>query len=162
MYFTEMFGQGSQWTDVGQTALYSSHKTGFRVYIQVASHLTPLASWKMNSLGHQLQWCGVGRSTGPKQAGVCCGTTSDFVDTWGVVYSDVSTKGCGFGGTPMYISGVSGHGATLRYAKRALYRLLKSPTLSRRGLINRCGSLRRVGNVETRPGRQGSLEEMKR
>lgn len=32
MYFTEIFGQGGQWTELGQTALYSSSKSGFRVY----------------------------------------------------------------------------------------------------------------------------------
>lgn len=50
MYFTEMYGAGSQWVDVGQTALYSSSKTGFRVYIQKAAHLTPIASWRLNAL----------------------------------------------------------------------------------------------------------------
>jgi hypothetical protein len=50
MYFTEMYGAGSQWVDVGQTALYSSSKTGFRVYIQKAAHLGTVASWRLNAL----------------------------------------------------------------------------------------------------------------
>jgi len=33
MYFTEMFGQGGQWTGMGQTAIYSSTMNGFRVYV---------------------------------------------------------------------------------------------------------------------------------
>jgi len=33
MYFTEMFGQGGQWTGMGQTAIYSSTMNGFCVYV---------------------------------------------------------------------------------------------------------------------------------
>ena len=75
-------------------------------------HVFVPQSWWMNALGHQLQWCGVGRSKGPKQSGICCGTGSpnDFKDTSAVLYTDVSTKHCQFGGTPLYISGISGNG----------------------------------------------------
>ena len=37
MYFTDMFGYGGQWTGVGHTALYSSNKAGFRVYVRSAA-----------------------------------------------------------------------------------------------------------------------------
>jgi hypothetical protein len=84
MYFSELFGQGGQWTKVGETSLYSSSKDRFRVYVSaVKGDSAP--SWQMNALQNTVQWCGVGRSTGPKQSGVCCGTSSpnDFVDTGG-------------------------------------------------------------------------------
>jgi hypothetical protein len=84
MYFSELFGQGGQWTKVGQTSLYSSSKDRFRVYVSAVKGDSAL-SWQMNALQNTVQWCGVGRSTGPKQSGVCCGTGSpnDFVDTGG-------------------------------------------------------------------------------
>jgi hypothetical protein len=58
----------------------------------------------------RIKWCGVGASTGPTQAGVCCGVgkPSDLNDWGGAMYTDVSTKACQFGSDPVYLTSLSG------------------------------------------------------
>ena len=108
MYFTEMRGAGGQWTSSGAQAIYSSSADGFRVYIAQVYGIG--YSWWMNSLQHQVRWCGVGNAKGPKVESICCGvgSPSDLVGSNGVLYSDVSTKACQFGGDPIYLTSVSG------------------------------------------------------
>jgi len=110
MYFTEIAGNGGQWTSVGAQAIYSSHKSGFRVYI-AQDNGGVARSWWMNSLQHRIKWCGVGFSNGPVQAGACCGVASKDVirRSGGALYADVSTKECKFGGDPIYFSSIYGN-----------------------------------------------------
>ena len=84
MYFTNIHGNGGQWTSVGAQAIYSSRSTGFRVYI-AQTHGGTARSWWMNALQHRIKWCGVGVSTGPKVEAMCCGVgrPSDLGATWG-------------------------------------------------------------------------------
>jgi len=56
MYFTEIFGQGGQWTKNGAQAIYTSTKSGFRVYINEAKvYGGPAKAWEMNSLQNQIR-----------------------------------------------------------------------------------------------------------
>jgi len=91
MYFTEIFGSGGQWTSLGAQALYSSSKTGFRVYVTQMNGGSA-RSWWMNALRQQIKWCGIGVATGPKQQGVCCGVgkSSDLRRNGGYnMYTDI-------------------------------------------------------------------------
>jgi len=112
MYFTEIFGQGGQWTKNGAQAIYTSTKSGFRVYINEIKKYSssPAKAWEMNSLQHRIKWCGVGASTGSRSQAVCCGVgkPSDLSDYGGALYTDVSTRACKFGSEPIYLTSVTG------------------------------------------------------
>lgn len=101
LYFTDNYGSGGQWEEMGINAIYSTTKSGFRVYI-TANHAyrSSVPAWWANSLAQRIQWCGVGASEGPKVQAMCCGKqpTHKLYDWGGAVYTDVDVKACQLSG----------------------------------------------------------------
>ncbi|MFP2927211.1 M57 family metalloprotease [Pyxidicoccus sp. 3LG] len=121
LYVTSIAGVASHWQSSGATAIYDPTPTGFRVYVNYPG-ITPALA---NEGGWHLNWQATPNNL--RQPTLCTGQTAYGATGWQQysadgIYLDVSTAGCGYGGTPLYftsIGGDSGHwqssGATAIY-----------------------------------------------
>jgi len=112
-YFSGMHGGGSQYVQSGTNTIYSSSSNSFRVYI--ASDKETMRGWVANVRRYKIEWCGVGKSHGPKVPSICCGNqdpNSWNYYMWGQSYIDIDATACEMRGTPVWNFGVTGYAAT--------------------------------------------------
>ena len=108
MYFTTLIGSNSV-DMIGTKVITKSSATGFRTQIKNPFGYSTKAAWYANSNSMQVQWCGVGASTGDKVSAICCGTDNPtgWQSSWLRAYKEVPTSRCGMRGIPQYIASVS-------------------------------------------------------
>jgi hypothetical protein len=126
LYLTSIGGASGHWQSTGATSIYLPSPTGFRVYISYPG-ITPTLA---NQYGWHLNWQAAPNNL--RQSTLCTGQTASGATGWQQysadgIYLDVSTSGCGFASTPLYltsIGGASGHWQSL--GATSIY--LPSPT----------------------------------
>mmetsp|Transcript_1152 Transcript_1152/g.2257 ORF Transcript_1152/g.2257 Transcript_1152/m.2257 type:complete len:659 (+) Transcript_1152:33-2009(+) len=112
-YFTGMQGGGNQFIQTGLNTIYSQTDKSFTIYF--AADRETMRGWVANARRYKISWCGVGKSSGPKVASMCCGQQDPNkwnYYTWGQSYIDIDASACEMRGTPVWWFGIKGYKQT--------------------------------------------------